>query len=574
MGEYGDLQLDDAGILNGVLKRCYSYVRDGRWHLVTGFKVGDLRTTWIGQVQFAPQLKGYIEGAPPVPGENLIPGKDYDDASTVELEQAERVERTYSSDRSAGFDQHTEFLIGTMGGSETHVGFLGFSQRALDLKSMAGVKGVFDVSLSQLSSAASGSSLETKRQTRLGLRGRFETGAGKAAQRFVAENTGLALVESETADVFALRLFGNDALVGLEMRPNPDIPKDWNLIHFPIDPRYTKQGTLDGRRGVNTDEDYPNAMKPSSDASYFKPIEGYAMKRRIRDDEERERVTHQRFQTPARAAGTRLPDVHKRNIINTYVWTADGGFFAETEEKTDTRHELVGGSYEFKGMGGLSTEFEFGVFGVGITFKLDALFGGHLNQLVSKAHDESHLFAVAVDLGDVEHDIYGSALPGAPAKKLEGKVDAYRFMTFYLDPNSNWHDEFFGRVVDPMWLSGQGPEGDTPAAAALRQARQDGKSPACWRVLHRVTYVSRILPDFKGEKPKTFEERLRSLDIESNYELIRQLEPYVAGYLDDPVAFREAVERTLAERLPELVGDADRIVTYMGRYLGVQEVGV
>ena len=57
--EYADLQVDNRGNLAGVLKRCYSYVNDGKWTLITGFKVGDLTTEWIGQVQFAPQLKGF-----------------------------------------------------------------------------------------------------------------------------------------------------------------------------------------------------------------------------------------------------------------------------------------------------------------------------------------------------------------------------------------------------------------------------------------------------------------------------------------------------------------------------------
>ena len=70
--EYADMQVDRDGNLIGIFKRFYTYIQDGRWRLVTGFKVGDMVTEWIGQVQFAPQLIGYIEGAPPVPGENQI----------------------------------------------------------------------------------------------------------------------------------------------------------------------------------------------------------------------------------------------------------------------------------------------------------------------------------------------------------------------------------------------------------------------------------------------------------------------------------------------------------------------
>ena len=44
------------------------------------------------------------------------------------------------------------------------------------------------------------------------------------------DNTGLALVQSDTADVFALRMEHTGALVSYEMRPNPNIPKDWNIL--------------------------------------------------------------------------------------------------------------------------------------------------------------------------------------------------------------------------------------------------------------------------------------------------------------------------------------------------------
>ena len=72
------------------------------------------------------------------------------------------------------------------------------------------------------------------------------------------------------------------------MLPNLDIPKDINLIPFPINPRYTKQGTLDGAIGMNEhgkvlDPDYRNAQG-YGEYSYFKPREAYTLKRRIERD--------------------------------------------------------------------------------------------------------------------------------------------------------------------------------------------------------------------------------------------------------------------------------------------------
>lgn len=69
------------------------------------------------------------------------------------------------------------------------------------------------------------------------------------------------------------------------MRPNPDIPEDWNILHFPINPRYTKQGTLDGKIGKDADINYPGALEYSTDSSDFKPKEAYALRDRIQKEE-------------------------------------------------------------------------------------------------------------------------------------------------------------------------------------------------------------------------------------------------------------------------------------------------
>lgn len=67
--EYGDLQYTATGDLVGAMKRSYSFINAGNWQLYTGFKVGNIITEWIGQVQFDPQVMGYVEGAPPIPSE-------------------------------------------------------------------------------------------------------------------------------------------------------------------------------------------------------------------------------------------------------------------------------------------------------------------------------------------------------------------------------------------------------------------------------------------------------------------------------------------------------------------------
>ena len=104
-------------------------------------------------------------------------------------------------------------------------------------------------------------------------------------------NTGIALVKSKTADIYLLRLAHNNALVSISWQPNPDIPEDVNIIPFPINPLYTKQGVLDGKFGETTDSHYPQAQGAYGEYSYFKPREAY----RLKKDIEREKAALQSY---------------------------------------------------------------------------------------------------------------------------------------------------------------------------------------------------------------------------------------------------------------------------------------
>ena len=120
--------------------------------------------------------------------------------------------------------------------------------------------------------------------------------------------------------------------------------------------------------------------------------------------------------------------------------------------------------------------------------------------------------------------------------------------------------------VDPIWLA----QSNDPAAVALRQARQDGKRPAAWRVLHRVTYVSRVLaPADTTQQP--LEQALATLNISSNYELIRTLEPFVRGRTGQYADFVAAVRNAVTTYLPDLLPHIDDIVAFVVLYYGVSD---
>ncbi|MBP6825980.1 MAG: laminin G domain-containing protein, partial [Saprospiraceae bacterium] len=298
--EYGDLQLDGKGNLIGVFKRCYGVVNNGSLQLITGFKVGDLATEWIGQVQYAPQLVGFIEGAPPVPAENLTQPSvemigdldDYNEASTVEFQEAEETTYSYASskEKGSGFEIEYGLKLGFL--SKTDVGpsvVVASLSSIEESKVLFGARARFEAMWSWTEESTIGTTRTKGQNTSLELRGRYTAAEQIDDQplirKFIPDNVGLALVKSRTADVFALRLKHNNALISFSMRPNPDIPEDWNILHFPINPRYTKQGTLDGKIGKDADINYPGALEYSTDSSYFKPKEAYALRDRIQKEE-------------------------------------------------------------------------------------------------------------------------------------------------------------------------------------------------------------------------------------------------------------------------------------------------
>ena len=148
-----------------------------------------------------------------------------------------------------------------------------------------------------------------------------------------------------------------------------------------------------------------------------------------------------------------------------------------------------------------------------------------------------------------------------------GKVDAYRFMTFYLDTDRRNFQDLFGKVVDPLWLE----QSQEPNAIAMRQARQESKQPPCWRILHRVTFVSRLLPPVPPPSAPPLEKAMRTQNVSSNYELIKRLEPYVRDSLDSLPRLADATRQALRIYLPELVPHTDQITRYLALYYGVTD---
>ena len=633
--EYADMQRDSNGNLEGILKRCYSHINSGEWQLTTGYKVGALVTEWMGQAQFDPQVIGYVEGAPPVPSENLIKGliPSADGMGTIDIVESEQVSQTVGVEKEGSCDLAFAASASLSGGSDdlliTAPLGIGAAKQITEIDLDVGAQGSMDISNGWSQAESLGTGVNRTQTISVSTGGQFESPESEhqlnpsIGCRALTSNTGFALVQSATADIFALRLQHNNALVSYRMIPNSNIPRDWNIIPFPINPKYTKQGTLDGYVGYDDDgrfvldPDY-EYRKSQGEYSYYKPREAYAMERTIRREEQRMFAYYQDYQTgfgsmmsgvagsaAGAAASLLIPGVgaglaaasiqsgvdsisktfespnvdkaySKRDMVNTYVWTADGGLFSETTETTDVRTEISAGGFSFSGAVGGTFSADIEVFSIGVDLEFEASIGGGMSVTKTKTKEAEKTFSldVGVDvpgyLQKHERNPDGFFVPvydeDGNGVNVPGKVDAYRFKTFYLDATSDNFEDLFGKVIDPQWLA----ESDHPNAIAMRQVNQATRKPPCWRVFHRVTFVSRLLPEFQDNvEAPPLDKAMRAQNIESNWQLIRKLEPFVKSKIADSAAFKSAVKKTLEKYLPELVPHQKEILYYLRLYYGV-----
>ncbi|MCA1745056.1 MAG: LamG domain-containing protein [Bacteroidales bacterium] len=621
--EYGDVQLNDDGTLNGILKRCYSFIgADGVWNRMTGYKVGNLVSQWYGQAQFAPQVMGFLEGPPPVPAENFPVGKDADVDTyafkldnSVNFRQAEEISYNYSTSKEAGWNVAAKSEAKTGIGISTLIAPFGFGL-SFELDAQVAVESNWETSGKRSQSYERGTRVNTERSFSAALAG-YDNGESGDKRYYKLDNSGYALVKSKTADIYLLRLAHNNALVSIFWRPNPDIPEDVNIVPFPINPLYTKQGTLDGKFGETTDAHYPQAHGAYGHYSYFKPREAYRLKKQI----EREKMelkayfedsfdvarTNAHFNAAAATTGiaqlstiipvfgpimasvfnqtagqlatqvgynnTRLKDDlakmgSQRNLVNTYVWTVEGGFYAEATEVAETQQETFANETGLVLGGGLGVAM--GVEGGG-SFEQKTMIstGSSFTLTKSKTKSSKTSFGLDVNVGISTSPRYKYA--GTDGRTLvkglikPGVVDAYRFMSFYLEPKGKNFVDLFTRVIDPIWLD----ESPDPNAQALRQARGNiDKAKPCWRILHRVTYVSRILPEFQPQAPPSLEKAMQVSGIESNYMLIKKFEPYVAN-IPDSGAFFSKIEEIIDAQLPEFKAYKQQIKNYLALYFNM-----
>ncbi|KAJ4141752.1 hypothetical protein NW768_000969 [Fusarium equiseti] len=537
VAEYGDVEMTAKGSLEGSFKRAYSYIdKDDKWCLVTGFRIGALKTDWVSSIQTAPTLIGFIEGAPPIPAESFDDPDDHP-ATSVNFRQSKKCTYSYSS----RFEHQSDITLSTTsgGGAKWQVSAgLGVETETTSGEIKATRKTALDVSAGLVNNQIRASTTNVNMEMGVRLLGTSKEREGEAGKKsekyFEPFNTGTALVESETADLFALRLktHGSVApLIAYQLRPSLDGQKARNLVTFDINPAYTKQGCLDGRRGTVNDPDYPPMAMAPKDASYYKPAEAYALRDRIRRAEEQWQGEYDRHSLLLYAKGDDLPQRKHRNICNSYVWTANGGMYREETSQLDTMHSEVGGNLNTKVSIGATFDMEV-AFGNSLgTVGVDAMYSAHFNFNMAKETNSEEGFELAIE-APPPVDIKYKDKNGLYVKK-PGAVDAYRWMSFWLEPSVEATDTFFEQVVDPKWLE-ECNDSDARLMRSLREAlsKETGNARTkAWRVLHRCTYVSRVLEkvehhpsslsDVQDEKKAT-----PLADVACNWVLIQRLEPF------------------------------------------------
>ncbi len=502
-------------------------------------RVEELELKWIGNVQMQPTLLGYIEGAPPVPSENLtVDPPAYQGASAISLHSSEEIKYSWRREQEAGLGMDLSAFLGLKVEVDNEL----VGKQAL----RGGLRANLDWSYSFIHQSEISTSTTTAISNALELRGHPEQEPRfpHLGRRFIPKNVGYALVISGVGDVFVSRLKRSRRMVAYHVQPAPGIPLDINTITFLINPAYTMNGSLDGLTGsqATSDRFYADVPRMRAQygayypASFFRLREAYDRKRAIeqRDKEraqyfanynanlvdetslqrevgdsteapdpslitgivdrvrsESERQDEQAHRAASLAAWQEKLEglqarAGKRNLVNTYVWDADGGLYAESEQILDTVEHTIGGSFAL-GIGvGFEGDFEnlVPVLGVNVGWagELSALFTIQLNQTMTKSVERGRTLSMEVDLSGVER-LGVTDYKDRPYQPGE-KVDRYRFMSFFLEGSTDHYEEFFNQVVDPEWLAGNDEE-----ARALRQAR--GRKNKTWRVLHRVTHVER-----------------------------------------------------------------------------------
>jgi hypothetical protein len=188
-----------------MLRRALAWPTADGVEVLPGQRVDTLELRWLGNVQMNPTLVGYIEGAPPVPSENLTVKSDYNGASSVEFKVADTTTASITTNTMLGGG----FVMEAAGGLlyEGNVGLSFLFDATVKVKAeVLGKAKVESVNKAWYEYSTTGTSTVTTSE-KLSLKGERERTAAlpQLGLRYVPKNVGYATVVSTVADMFVLR---------------------------------------------------------------------------------------------------------------------------------------------------------------------------------------------------------------------------------------------------------------------------------------------------------------------------------------------------------------------------------
>ena len=603
--EYSDTQTDAYGKAFAVLKRGYVYNPDasGDTVLLTGYKVGDLDLIYIGQVQTAPKIVGYIEGGPPIPSENQTvaywagpPGtpNPFGSASSVTLSEARDTTWSFSANQtiSGSFDISGKLGViaeGKFDNSNGQFTFFGMDLAKYEVKGGAklGLAG------SKAGATGIGSQHGTThaKTSQLAPAGAWEPADDMlnpvVGRRYVQDNVGTAFVKSSTANLYMEAIKGTQTAVKYTLIADPSIPEDVNIIDFPINPRYVKNGTLDGKVGFKNDPDWPDADVRRG--SYFNPTEAYALKRESEKQDQELKAYYEQFNVdllslypvldPIRDKMDDAPGFDRstgtiqRSLANTYVWSAAGGVYKEEYGTIDQFSESRSGTTSLTLNGGVEIEAKATGPAGGFYASFDSLLSTSIEMTVSRNSATSYAYALTASADPtgflrapiIEIEDGSPVLKGYTDGSAPGKVDTYRYMTFFLSPSKANFDQL-SRVIDPNWLQTSAQAN----AAALREATESENGT--WRVLYRTTFVSRVPMEFQPINSDTLGPEIDPpANLAENSWIIQIVEQQIPEPQPTPLQIGRALDATLGTA-PDQTGILGTLLPWWPGFLAAAQV--
>jgi len=198
------------------------------------------------------------------------------------------------------------------------------------------------------------------------------------ARMFVPSPFGQAFVTSQTLDVYQQTLVQTNTVYGFVRIPDPQIPRDLNIVSFRMSSKYIRPGCLDGMlhygynpatlpNGAQTYSTSTGQMEPiydgnfspgqvGHDASYMRVVEAYRLKKQIDQQAYNALALYQTaYNTQESPTDSSLtPGL---DFYNEYVWSSRGG----TQEVKHTYSTSFDEVYTTSSSSSLSTKMAFNI---------------------------------------------------------------------------------------------------------------------------------------------------------------------------------------------------------------------